>query len=197
MTSPSHGMQTTSLLVLVLVLVAPPCPVAPAGPFAPLARGAGATLHNGPACVGRQRCVRSGLHDSTILVLRGGGVGGSWTPRSIDQQDAAARSWGQEFERFGQAPAPASTLLGPISTPFSSTPPQREGEAEALFRHAFFLTHYRLDFVNARQLLERVLALNPQHVPALTTLVSCPHNIYYQIACNRHMIIWCLCMTGS
>ena len=51
-----------------------------------------------------------------------------------------------------------------------------EDEPEELFRQAFSLTHYRLDFVRSRQLLERLLSLQPHHVPALTTLVATrPH----------------------
>ena len=103
-----------------------------------------------------------------VLNLRGGGGGGgggiSSAPYGADASASVKQLWEREFDQLS---GPASQSRLKSATLFSA-----EGEAEALFRHAFFLTHYRLDFVNARQLLARVLALNPQHVPALTTLVS-------------------------
>ena len=84
---------------------------------------------------------------------------------SISENDVTA-SWDREFERLAQqGKASLQSRFQPV------LPQPHEDEAEALFRHAFFLTHYRLNFVQARQLLERVLSINPHHVSALTTLV--------------------------
>ena len=94
------------------------------------------------------------LARSALQSLRGG----SQSYGGLQQFDLAPHLWGREFDRLALKP-------------FQASAPPHEDEIEALFRHAFFLTHYRLDFVRARQLLERVLSLNPQHVPALTTLV--------------------------
>jgi hypothetical protein len=116
--------------------------------------------------VGRRRQC-AGVPRGMALHLRGGGGGGggiSSAPYGADASASVKQIWEREFDQLS---GPASQSRLKSATLFSA-----EGEAEALFRHAFFLTHYQLDFVNARQLLERVLALNPQHVPALTTLVS-------------------------
>lgn len=121
-----------------------------------------------PTHVGRRRQC-AGVPRGMVLNLRGGGGGDggggiSTAPYGADASASVKQLWEREFDQLS---GPASQSRLKSATLFSA-----EGEAEALFRHAFFLTHYRLDFVNARQLLERVLALNPQHVPALTTLVS-------------------------
>jgi len=112
----------------------------------------------------RRQC--TGVPRGMVPNLRGGGGGGkdSYAPHGDDASASVKQLWEREFDQLS---GPASQSRLKSATLFSA-----EGEAEALFRHAFFLTHYRLDFFNARQLLERVLALNPQHVPALTTLVS-------------------------
>lgn len=105
-----------------------------------------------------------GQHPATVIIRLRGGSAPWLPPYGAGEHDAAAQQWGREFDRLGAPPTP--------SRRFAAEP--HEDEAEALFRHAFFLTHYRLNFVHARQLLERVLALNPRHVPALTTLVLLP-----------------------
>ena len=100
---------------------------------------------------------------SKLCELGGGGV--KCAGRVTLRGGSAAAAWCRDFEDL----APGF--------PIAAQPPAEaahQDEVEALFRHAFFLTHYRLNFVQARQLLDRVLVLNPQHVPALTTLVA-PH----------------------
>ena len=100
---------------------------------------------------------------SKLCELGGGGV--KCAGRVTLRGGSAAAAWCRDFEDL----APGF--------PIAAQPPAEaahQDEVEALFRHAFFLTHYRLNFVQARQLLDRVLVLNPLHVPALTTLVA-PH----------------------
>jgi len=81
--------------------------------------------------------------------------------------------WSTAMDAAGSRPAPP---ISPYHSSFASPPIRGTGaetasprlpyeraagaEAEALFREAFFLTHYRLDYAEARGLLERVLALD-------------------------------------
>ena len=100
---------------------------------------------------------------SKLCELGGGGM--KCAGRVTLRGGSAASAWCRDFEDL----APGFSIAAQPRAEAA-----HQDEVEALFRHAFFLTHYRLNFVQARQLLDRVLVLNPQHVPALTTLVA-PH----------------------
>ena len=120
------------------------------------------------AGVGRQTLAPGAVR---ALRLRGGagGAGGGGVPSTPHGAEHTDPAWLWERE-FDQLAGPSSQSRHRAA--FFSAPQQESEGGESLFRQAFFLTHYRLDFAVARQLLERVLVLNPQHVPALTTLVS-------------------------
>jgi len=112
---------------------------------------------------------------SAVLHLRGGSV--PWVPYSAGEPDVAAQQqWSREFDRLKSSTTPSRP-----QQPRFAAAEAHEDEAESLFRRAFFLTHYRLNFVHARQLLERVLALDPRHVPALTTLVLSDSHLYARL----------------
>ena len=106
----------------------------------------------------------------SVLHLRGGSAGSrpaweQWRERSHEADVAA--EW-----RHGLDHIATGTALSALAEQQAG----QEDEPEELFRQAFSLTHYRLDFVRSRQLLERLLSLQPHHVPALTTLVATrPH----------------------
>eukprot|EP00802_Teleaulax_amphioxeia_P003895 Tamp_03898.p1 GENE.Tamp_03898~~Tamp_03898.p1 ORF type:complete len:1023 (+),score=231.23 Tamp_03898:23-3070(+) len=118
------------------------------------------------AGVGRQTLAPGAVR---ALRLRGGagGAGGGGVPSTPHGAEHTDPAWLWERE-FDQLAGPSSQSRHRAA--FFSAPQQESEGGESLFRQAFFLTHYRLDFAVARQLLERVLVLNPQHVPALTTL---------------------------
>jgi len=123
-------------------------------------------------------CIRA---HRLIIPLRGG--------LASMTTDTERMVWDQDMERFAaQMSTTPVRMMGSTPTArYPSTPytqqPSLQAEAEMLFRHAFFLTHYRLNYQHARQLLERVLRLNPNHVPALSTygfLLYLAYNDYDQ-----------------